>query len=106
MCGSAHHSGTDGLVPRRPTSLGCLRPTTRSAGLSEPIGCACHIASIRAVSCGKLMNVRLLLLIAAIPVLAYGASWGVEAKLNSELRSALSQAPDAPGRDVPAVRSE
>jgi hypothetical protein len=41
------------------------------------------------------MNVRLLLLIAAVPVLAYGASWGVEAKLNSELRSALSQAPDA-----------
>jgi Zn-dependent protease with chaperone function len=51
----------------------------------------------------QLMNARLLLLFLAIPVIAYAASWGVQAKLDSDLRTALASAPEAQGRDVSGV---
>src|SRR5262245_37289097 len=51
----------------------------------------------------RLLDSRLLLLLLAIPVIAYAASWGVQAKLDSDLRTAVASAPEAQGRNVSGI---
>src|SRR5439155_13933872 len=46
------------------------------------------------------MKAQLLLLLLVIPVIAYAASWGLQAKLDSDLRAALASNPELQARDL------